>query len=153
MEMGMIIIGQCQECEYKNSFFVGGSNTFPFSYTRNKNRAILNLRVRDAVLSDHKKYILEFFKQDKKVEVCFAKFDLFSCSNCCNIESKYYYEVCLDDTKLIPTYFCNKCNNELKMTKSNLIDFSFEAYKNLKLNCPVCKNRNLVWEEGVIELD
>ena len=61
----MIIIGKFQECEYKKRFFVGGSNTFPFSYTRNKNRVILNWRVRDMVLSEHKKYILEFFKQDK----------------------------------------------------------------------------------------
>ena len=102
---------------------------------------------------EHKKYILEFFKQAKKVEVCFAKFDLFSCSNCCNIESKYYYEVYLDDIELILAYFCNRCNHELKRAKSNLIDFSFEEYKDLKLNCPTCKNRNLAWEEGVIELD
>ena len=144
--LGIVFTGECQGCGYKKSFR-------PFTYTRNKKWVISNLWICDEVSNEHKKCILEFFEQPKKVKIDLSKFDLFICSNCYNLESKYYYEIYLDDIELIPTHYCKQCNNELKRAKSNLVDHSWEAYKDLKLNCPSCKNRKLVLEKGVLELE
>ena len=165
--MGSSIIATCQQCDYKKEFLVGsGIRCCPVRYYLDE-----TLHINDEIHIEHKKEILEFIELAENVEIRFGMYALHICDNCNNIEAKYYYEIYLDDIELIPTHLCKECNNNLKLIKletvecnsSCRIEFKMHCFKNMlymdcihylnqaKLNCPVCKDGNVVWEVGYFD--
>ena len=124
--MGEEIQITCKSCNYSDSFTIGVG----MLYSDLKNVIdLIHYKRRDIVLD-----ILE----NHKIKFCDFGHEVYTCSKCNNLYSRFYVEIDYDeDKKYLSKFKCNRCKTELTKLKDS------ELENPLNLPCPKCKNISL----------